>query len=76
MPLLLAASPTAFVTGVDLSTVAIAARTRADLDAAAKAIEARGARAVVLPLDITDEHAVQRAFAELKAVSPARPVIM
>ena len=58
------------------STVAIAARTRADLDEVANAIEARGARAVVLALDITDESAVTRAFAELKAVSPTLDVVV
>ena len=58
------------------NTVAIAARTRADLDVVASAIEARGARAVALPVDITDEAAVQRAFAELAAVSPTLDVVV
>ena len=58
------------------NTVAIAARTRADLDAVAKAVEGRGARAVVLPVDITDESAVQRAFVELKAVSATLDVVV
>src|SRR5690349_14291049 len=47
------------------NTVAVAARTRPQLDDAARAIHQRGARAVVMPLDITDESAVARAFSEL-----------
>ena len=40
------------------ATVAIAARTRAQLDETASAIRARGAQPVVLAVDITDERAV------------------
>jgi ketoreductase len=47
------------------NTVAVAARTRPQLDDAARAIRQRGAGAVVIPLDITDQSAVARAFAEL-----------
>jgi ketoreductase len=49
--------------------VAIAARTRAGLDATAKAIRERGAEAVLLPMDVTDERAVEAGFAELNKVS-------
>jgi NAD(P)-dependent dehydrogenase (short-subunit alcohol dehydrogenase family) len=44
------------------ATVAIAARTPAQLDETARAIEQRGATALALPLDVTDEQAVARAF--------------
>jgi NAD(P)-dependent dehydrogenase (short-subunit alcohol dehydrogenase family) len=49
------------------ATVAIAARTRAQLDETARAIEQRGAAALALALDVTDEHAVARAFREIEA---------
>lgn len=49
--------------------VAIAARTRTGLDATAKAIRDRGAEAVLLPMDVTDERAVEAGFAELNKVS-------
>jgi NAD(P)-dependent dehydrogenase (short-subunit alcohol dehydrogenase family) len=48
------------------ATVAIAARTRAQLDETARAIEQRGAAALALALDVTDEHAVARAFEEIE----------
>jgi NAD(P)-dependent dehydrogenase (short-subunit alcohol dehydrogenase family) len=44
------------------ATGAIAARTPAQLDETARAIEQRGATALALPLDVTDEQAVARAF--------------
>jgi NAD(P)-dependent dehydrogenase (short-subunit alcohol dehydrogenase family) len=56
--------------------VAIAGRTRADLDETAVAIGARGARPLVLRMDVTDEPAVQRAFDELKATSPHLDVLV
>lgn len=48
------------------ATVAIAGRTISQLDDAARAIEQRGAQALVLELDVTDEAAVARAFESLK----------
>jgi ketoreductase len=56
--------------------VAIAARNRAQLDEAARRIEERGARAVVLPMDVTDECSVERAFAALKAAAPRLDVLV
>ena len=41
--------------------VALAARTVADLETVAAAVEARGRRAVVLPLDVRDVPAVEEA---------------
>jgi NAD(P)-dependent dehydrogenase (short-subunit alcohol dehydrogenase family) len=58
------------------NTVAIVARTRGDLDEVGRAIGARGARAVALPADITDENAVREAFAELHALSPTLDVVV
>ena len=58
------------------STVAIASRTRSQLDEAARAIGARGARPVVLEMDVTDEGSVQRAFDQLRAVSPGLDVLV
>ena len=46
--------------------VAIAARTASDLDATAEAIRGRGAEALTLPMDITNEGAVERGFAVLR----------
>jgi NAD(P)-dependent dehydrogenase (short-subunit alcohol dehydrogenase family) len=58
------------------ATVAVAARTPAQLEETAAAIRERGARAVVLAMDITDEHAVQTAFAGLRASSPVLEVLV
>jgi 3-hydroxybutyrate dehydrogenase len=58
------------------AVVAIAARTRADLDDTAKAIAARGARPVALAVDVADEYAVARAFEELRAIAPAVDVVV
>jgi NAD(P)-dependent dehydrogenase (short-subunit alcohol dehydrogenase family) len=58
------------------STVGIASRTRAQLEATATAIESRGARAIVLPMDITDERAVQHAFDDLKALTPIVDILV
>ena len=49
--------------------VAIAARTRADLEDTAAAIENHGARPVPLAVDVTDEAAVAEAFERLRAAS-------
>jgi NAD(P)-dependent dehydrogenase (short-subunit alcohol dehydrogenase family) len=43
--------------------VTLAARTRAEIEAAARAIVARGDKAVALPLDVTDLDAVRRTIA-------------
>ena len=48
------------------ATIAIASRTLVELQETAAAIRARGAEAIVLPLDITDEAAVTAAFADLR----------
>jgi NAD(P)-dependent dehydrogenase (short-subunit alcohol dehydrogenase family) len=48
------------------ATVAIASRTAAQLADTARAIEQRGARAITLQVDVTDEAAVARAFEPLK----------
>jgi len=58
------------------SIVAIAARTRTELDATAQAISARGARPIALAVDVTDEEAVARAFAEVRAIAPVVDVVV
>jgi ketoreductase len=56
--------------------VAIAARTRSELDDTAAAIGARGARPVPLAVDVTDEGAVAAGFDELRAVSSRLDVLV
>src|SRR6266853_318995 len=56
--------------------VAIAARTPRQLDETAAAIAARGARPVVLQMDVSDEQAVQRAFDGFKSASPRLDVLV
>jgi len=56
--------------------VAIAARTKAQLDDTADAIGKRGARPVVLVVDVTDERAVAERFDELRKVSPRLDVLV
>jgi NAD(P)-dependent dehydrogenase (short-subunit alcohol dehydrogenase family) len=58
------------------SIVAIAARTRTELDDTARAIAARGARPIVLAVDVTDEDAVARAFDGIRAVTPRVDVVV
>jgi NAD(P)-dependent dehydrogenase (short-subunit alcohol dehydrogenase family) len=58
------------------SIVAIASRTRAELDATAQAIGARGARPIALAVDVTDEEGVARAFAEFRAVAAVVDVVV
>jgi NAD(P)-dependent dehydrogenase (short-subunit alcohol dehydrogenase family) len=58
------------------AVVAIAARTRTELDDTAAEVAARGARPVVLMLDVTDEQAVAAAFDELRGVSPRLDVLV
>lgn len=48
------------------ATVAIAARTVADLDRTAGEIRERGAKAVALPMDVTDSESIGRALAGLR----------
>lgn len=56
--------------------VAIAARTRSQLEETAAEIRRRGADALALTMDVTDEGAVERAFAELRSVSSALDVLV
>ena len=58
------------------STVAVAARTRAQLDETAVAIRARGATPIVLPLDVTDENGVAAAFGELREATGGLDVVV
>jgi NAD(P)-dependent dehydrogenase (short-subunit alcohol dehydrogenase family) len=58
------------------SVVAIAARTRTQLEATAQAIAERGARPIAVAVDVTDEHAVDRAFDEIRATMPALDVVV
>src|SRR5256886_12887788 len=58
------------------STVAVAARTRAQLDETAVAIRARGAIPIVLPLDVTDENGVAAAFGELREAAGGLDVVV
>jgi NAD(P)-dependent dehydrogenase (short-subunit alcohol dehydrogenase family) len=58
------------------SIVAIASRTRAELDDTARAIGARGAKPIALVVDVTDEEAVARAFGEIRAVTPVVDVVV
>ena len=56
--------------------VAIAARTRAQLEATAEAVGKRGAQPVVLAVDVTDERAVADGFDKLRAMSPRLDVLV
>jgi NAD(P)-dependent dehydrogenase (short-subunit alcohol dehydrogenase family) len=56
--------------------VVVSARTRAQLDDTAREIRARGAQAVVLPVDIRDETAVSRAFSELRETTATLDVLV
>ena len=58
------------------AVVAIAARTRADLDATAREIEKRGARPVLLAVDVRDEQSVAAGFRELRAASERLDVLV
>jgi NAD(P)-dependent dehydrogenase (short-subunit alcohol dehydrogenase family) len=58
------------------SVVAIAARTRAELDATGAEIEARGAKAVPLTVDVRDEPSVAAGFRELRAISERIDVLV
>jgi NAD(P)-dependent dehydrogenase (short-subunit alcohol dehydrogenase family) len=56
--------------------VAIASRTRAELDDTARAIAARGAKPIALAVDVTDEDAVARAFDDVRAMTPIIDVVV
>jgi NAD(P)-dependent dehydrogenase (short-subunit alcohol dehydrogenase family) len=56
--------------------VAVAARTRTEVDDTARAIAARGAKAIALAVDVTDEAAVTRAFDEVRAITPTLDVVV
>ena len=58
------------------NVVAIAARTRTELDDTALAVAARGARPLSLTVDVTDEGAVVRGFEELRAIAPTVDVVV
>jgi NAD(P)-dependent dehydrogenase (short-subunit alcohol dehydrogenase family) len=58
------------------ATLAVAARTRAQVEEVARAVEERGGRAVALSVDIADERAVAAAFAELRAACPTLDVLV
>ena len=58
------------------SHVAIAARTRAQLDETAAAIRRGGAEPVPIVMDVTDAQAVESAFATLRAASPRLDVLV
>ena len=56
--------------------VAIAARTRTELQETADAIRRRGAHAIQIVADVTDERAVANRFEELRAISPRLDVLV
>src|SRR3989442_11753315 len=56
--------------------VAIAARTRAQLEETAQAVAGRGAEPVLLPIDVTNEDAVAAGFAELRTVADRLDVLV
>jgi NAD(P)-dependent dehydrogenase (short-subunit alcohol dehydrogenase family) len=58
------------------NVVAVAARTRTELDDTAKLIAARGAKPLVLAVDVTDEHAVAAAFEEIRASAKRVDVVV
>jgi NAD(P)-dependent dehydrogenase (short-subunit alcohol dehydrogenase family) len=58
------------------STVAIASRTRAELESTGAAIEKKGAKAVLLTVDVTDEAAVSAAFKTLRGAVSTIDVVV
>src|SRR5256885_3940738 len=58
------------------STVAIASRTRAELESTGAAIEKKGAQAVLLTVDVTDEAAVSAAFKTLRSAVSTIDVVV
>jgi NAD(P)-dependent dehydrogenase (short-subunit alcohol dehydrogenase family) len=58
------------------SIIAIASRTPSDLDETGTAIRARGAAAVLLPVDVRDEGSVAAGFDRLREMSPRIDVLV
>jgi len=58
------------------NSIAIAARTREQLDETAGTIEARGARSLAIVADVADEEAVARGFDKLRAFAPALDLVV
>lgn len=58
------------------SRIAIASRSRTELEDTAAAVCARGAEAVVLPMDVTDEAAVAARFTELRQESDGIDILV
>ena len=58
------------------ATLAIAGRTRSDLEETAKTIDSRGAKVIALSMDVADESSVKHALEELSAVSPRIDVLV
>ena len=58
------------------STVAVASRTLTELEETARAIRARGADALVLPMDVTDEASVSDGFTELRQATAYLDVVV
>jgi len=56
--------------------VAVAGRTRSQLDAVARELEARGGRAVAIDMDVTSESSVARAAEQLRAAAPHVDVLV
>jgi 3-hydroxybutyrate dehydrogenase len=56
--------------------VAVAGRTRSQLDAVARELDARGGRGVAIELDLTDEASVARAGDQLRAAAPHVDVLV
>jgi NAD(P)-dependent dehydrogenase (short-subunit alcohol dehydrogenase family) len=56
--------------------IAIAARTSAQLDETAAQIRHRGADAIALTMDVTDQRAVENAFVALRSSSPTLDVLV
>ncbi|HEY2904948.1 MAG TPA: SDR family NAD(P)-dependent oxidoreductase [Vicinamibacterales bacterium] len=56
--------------------VAVAARTRSQLDETAEQIRSRGAEALALTMDVADERAVENAFADLRGAVPRLDVLV
>ena len=57
-------------------TVAVAARTRSELDDTGAAIRTRGAKAVLLTVDVTDEGSVAAGFQALREAAPRVDVLV
>src|SRR2546426_3096433 len=58
------------------ATLAIAGRTRSDLEETAKTLDSQGAKAIALTMDVTDESSVKHALEELSSVSPRIDVLV